>query len=81
MDDEKKKRLEEAGFKVGDADEFLADIAKPKRLQELEDAYAPNKVEFDDGFAGEWMVTIEGYFGGDELKEISDALEEANRSE
>ena len=26
MDDEKRKRLEEAGWKVGDADEFLADM-------------------------------------------------------
>ena len=26
VDDEKKKRLEEAGWKVGDADEFLEDI-------------------------------------------------------
>lgn len=52
---------------------------KPKRLEKLEEAYAPNEVEFDDGFAGEWAVTINGYFVEEEIKEISDALEEANK--
>ena len=80
MDDEKKKRLEDAGWQVGDADEFLD--AKPKRPQKIEASYADSnmQVEFDNDFGGEWMVYIKGHFADFEIKEISNALKAVNKS-
>ena len=82
MDDEKKKRLEDAGWKVGDADEFLEDIMKPKHLSQIEEHYkdSARSVVFDNMFGGEWMVDIQGCFADFELHEIVKALRAVNKA-
>ena len=53
---------------------------KPKRLEKLEEYYQDSArvVLFDNRFGGEWMVDIRGRFADFEIKEIVEALEEAN---
>ena len=53
---------------------------KPKRLEKLEEYYQDSArvVLFDNRFGGEWMVDIRGHFADFEIKEIVEALEEAN---
>ena len=53
---------------------------KPERLEKLEEYYQDSArvVLFDNRFGGEWMVDIRGHFSDFEIKEIAEALEEAN---
>ena len=53
---------------------------KPSRLLKLEEYYQDSArvVLFDNRFGGEWMVDIRGHFADFEIKEIVEALEEAN---
>ena len=55
-------------------------IDKPARLSRLEQYYEDSArvVLFDNRFGGEWMVDIRGHFSDFEIKEIVEALEEAN---
>jgi len=57
-------------------------MAKPKRLQKIEDHYADSfrNVSFEDEFGGEWMVYIQGHFADFEIKEIANALKAANKA-
>ena len=58
-------------------------IAKPPRLQKLEAYWQDSKagtVKFDNGFAGEWMVYMNGHFADFEIKEIANALRAANKA-
>jgi len=55
---------------------------KPKRLLKIETHYADTEmhVGFDDGFGGEWMVSIRGHFADFEIKAIANALKAVNKS-
>ena len=69
-------------WKTGDADQFLEDIMKPKRLSQIEDYYQDSSriVKFDNEFDGEWMVDIRGTFSTVEFDEINRALKAANKA-
>jgi len=77
----------EKGWKTGDADEFLEDIMKPKRLEKLEAYYQDSarvvlfdKMFFGFRFGGEWMVDIRGHFADFEIDEINRALKAVNKA-
>ena len=69
-------------WKTGDADEFLEDIMKPKRLERLEEYFQDSArvVLFDNRFGGEWMVDIQGHFSTVEIDEINRALKSVNKA-
>ena len=69
-------------WKTGNADEFLEDIMKPKRLSQIEEHYkdSARSVVFDNMFGGEWMVDIQGCFADFEMKDIALALLAANKA-
>ncbi len=78
MDEEKKKKLEAAGWRVGDADEFLG---KTKRMKKIEEWWAEQHrvVEFEESDAGYWHVYVKGFFADFEICEIANALKAANK--